>query len=185
MRDIISQGELDYIRQQYPDKVVKMPSIRQQQILMMHLRGMVPKAIANGLGVESTSGITGYLKSDSCQAILDHLRTNEFNDVRASREYLTSLLFESYHKAGTSMEEIAAIREIGKLNGLYKSDDQAKNVTINQIGNIQNIKQLEKMTEAQLIEMVHQPITINQDAPKLPAYEEIEDAALSDKVRTV
>lgn len=176
MRDLITQGELDHIRSHYPK--ARMPSIRQQQIIMMYMRGMTPAAIAKGLGDTTPQSVGSFIRSETCQAIIDHLRATEFTDVRASREYLTSLFFESYHKAGTAMEEIAALREIGKLNGLYESDKQAKNVTINQIGNIQNIKQLEKMTEAQLIEMTRQPIEHNPDQPKLPGGGEPLEEAL-------
>ena len=170
MRDLISEGDLAYIQSQYPDKSIRMPSIRNQQIIMMYLRGMTNPAIAQALGEPNHSGIGSYINSPSCQAIVDFLRANEFNDVRASREYLTDLLFQSYHKAGSVTEEVMAIREIGKLNGLYKSDEQRTNNPTVQINHttINNVKQLEKMTEAQLVEIVQAaPI----EAPKLPAYQ--------------
>jgi hypothetical protein len=172
MRDIISSGDLDYIQSLYPDRVVRMPTLRQQQILLMHLRGMLPLAIAKALGDPTHSKVVQYLKTPSCRATLDFLRANEFTDVRASREYLVSLLFESYHKAGTAMEEIAAIREIGKISGLYESDKQARTqININtQTNNVTNIRQLESLSENQLIEIVQAaPV----EAPKLPAYEPI------------
>jgi hypothetical protein len=176
MRDLISTGDLEYIRGMYPERSIRMPSLRQQQIIMMYLRGMTPPAIAQALGEPDHSGIPVYIRSPACQAVIDFLRANEFTDVRASRDYLTSLLFESYHKAGTAMEEIAAIREIGKLNGLYESDKQARNqVTINNQTNVTNIRQLESLSENQLIEIVQAtPI----EGPKLPAY--IEDVPLEE-----
>jgi hypothetical protein len=177
MRDLISQGDLDYIKSQYPDKKIRMPTLKQQQIILMYLRGMLPKAIAQSLGDPDHSGIPNYIKSPACQAIIDFLRTNEFTDVRASREYLTDLLFHSYHKAGTAMEEIAAIREIGKINGLYESDKVAKTqININASTNVTNIRQLESLSEHQLIEMVQaQPL----EQPKLPAY--LDDVPLEEE----
>jgi hypothetical protein len=167
MRDLISTGDMAYIRSMYPDRQLTAPSLRQQQILMMYLRGMLLPAIAKALGDANHRVIAQYIKSPSCQAIIDFLRTNEFSDVRASRDYLTDLLFESYHKAGTAMEEVAAIREIGKLNGLYESDKIAKTqININTQTNVTNIRQLESLSESQLIEIVQ---ATPCDAPKLPA----------------
>jgi hypothetical protein len=136
---------------------------------MMYLRGMTFPAIAKGLGETDHIKVARYVKSPSCQAIIDFLKTNEFSDVRASRDYLTDLLFESYHKAGTAMEEIAAIREIGKLHNLYESDKIAKTqININTQTNVTNIRQLESLSESQLIEIVQ---ATPCDAPKLPAPE--------------
>ena len=166
MRDLISQGDLDYIKTQYPDKSIRMPSLAQQQMIMAYLRGMTPAAIARSLGESSHAKIARYLKTASCQAIVDFLRTNEFNDVRASRDYLTDLLFQSYHKAATVAEEVMAIREIGKLNDLYKSD-QNKGTQINIQSNVTNIRQFETMTEGQLLEMAQ---NIPCEQPKLAPY---------------
>lgn len=168
MRDIVSAGDVTYIQQQYPEENIKKPTPYQQQVILMYLRGMNPPAIAKAMGNASLSHISQYIRSSSCQAITDFLRANEFVDIRATREYLTNLMFLSYHKSATATEEIMALREIGKLNGLYESDKMAKNVTINQIGNIQNVKQLEKMSEEQLIAMVHEPVTATIENPPQP-----------------
>ena len=91
------------------------------------------------------------------------------------------MLFEAYYKAGSTLEEVAAIKEIGKLNGLYESDKQkGSTTTVNVVGQVNNVKQLERMSENQLLNLAKdlesdlEPEIVER--PKLPPAEEIEDA---------
>lgn len=188
MRDLVTMGDIQYLKTQYPDKSIRMPSVIEQRVLLLYMRGMSRAAITVALGdtmgmdANKAKKLTTFLGSPTGKALIDLFREREFKDVRVSRENLTQLLFESYHKAGTVLEEIAAIREIGKMNGLYKSDEkQAKgaNVTINQTGNIQNVRQLERMSETQLNELANDMGVVldpneaaRKDLPKLPPTQE-------------
>ena len=190
MRDLITPGDIEYVRRQYPDRKIKMPSVSEQRILMLYMRGLSRPAIAHAMGeymptTKESARVTvsRFLSSDTAKGLIDLFREREFKDARVTRNHLTELLFESYHKAGSVLEEIAAIREIGKMNGLYESDKQAKgaSVTINQVGNIQNVRQLERLSEAELSQlannmgMVLDPEEVaRKDLPKLPPTDETE-----------
>lgn len=158
MKDFVTQGDISRLKVAYPESDIRMPTAREQRALMLYLRGMTRKAIARALGDEyaefaASSAPVTWLNSPTAKALIDLFRERELKDIRTSREYLTQLLFESYHKAGSSMEEIAAIREIGKMNGLYKSDEQRSTTVINQSGNIQNVRQLERLSESDLLQI--------------------------------
>ena len=185
MRDLVTDSDMAQIRHAYPDKHIVTPSAMHQRILMMYMRGMSRGAIAAAVGEMGgydapKAVVNGFLNSPTAKALIDLYREREFRDARVSRDYLTTLLFESYHKAGTVLEEIAAIREIGKMNGIYESDkQQGSNVTINQIGNIQNVKQLERLSEEELSKLANDIGVVldpsdaaRKDLPKLPPTEE-------------
>ena len=181
---LVTEGDVAYLKRVYPDKQISMPSVRNQKILMLKLRGLSPGAIKRAMGADPDAGVDvplDFLNTDTAKALIDLFRSREFKDVRCTREQLTNMLFESYHKAGSSMEEVAAIREIGKLNGLYKSDEQRSGVTINQIGNIQNVRQMERLSETELLQLVNgiqgmlDPAVLDAEPLPLPEYKEPSD----------
>lgn len=145
---LVTDGDIKYLKEKHPDRRIHTPSARHQKVLMLHLRGLSNGAIARSLDMPAAS-VTTFLSSDTALALLDLYRTREFEDVRCTREQLTNMLFESYHKAGNAMEEIAAVREIGKLNGLYKSDEQKDARLV-----VTNVRQLERLSEAELVQLV-------------------------------
>lgn len=180
MKDFVTKGDILALKQSHPDMDIKMPSVRQQRMLMLYLRGSPRSTIKAAVGDEAGSATSTFLNSDTFKLLVDLFRTREIDDIRTSRNYLTDLLFQSYHKAGSTMEEVAAIREIGKLNGLYKSDDQKANITVNQTGNIQNVKQLERLSESELLKIVEglgdvidPERRVVAAQPKLPASTEV------------
>lgn len=162
MQDFVTEGDIAYIKSEYPDEKIEMPTVRQQRALMLHLRGLNRKSISKAIGEEfeeykTTNSVVAWLKSPTALALVDMFRARELKDVRASRDHLTELLFQSYHKAGSALEEVAAIREIGKMHGLYKEEEmkvQARaGVIINQTKNVTNIRQLEKLSEDELMQI--------------------------------
>lgn len=179
---LVTEGDIAYLKRVYPDKKIVMPSVRSQKMLMLKMRGLSAEAIRRALAGDDYDpdepANLAFLNSDTAKALIDLYRSREFKDVRCTREQLTNMLFESYHKAGSTMEEVAAIREIGKLNGLYKSDEQRNGVTINQIGNIQNVRQLERLSEAELLQIVNgiqgmlDPSVLDNEPIPLPEYVE-------------
>lgn len=63
-----------------------------------------------------------------------------------------ALLFEAHSKAATATEEIAAIREIGKLLGLYAPQKKEETVV-----NTQTAHQLEQMSDEELMQIITKP----------------------------
>ena len=76
--------------------------------------------------------------------VLRGLEEQQSVGMQMTRNKLSDLLLQSYYKAGTATEEVAALREIGKLQGLYAPE------TIEVTTNISNTKQLEHMSAEDL-----------------------------------
>lgn len=58
---------------------------------------------------------------------------------RITRPLLNAMLMESYDHAKTSTERIAAVKELGKMNGLYAPERQIKvsaNATLEELGQL-------------------------------------------------
>lgn len=103
-------------------------------------RGMHPVAAARAAGMPAVP---------PAERIADLVNTfpNNVNQHVVTRDLLNKMLFEAHAKAATASEEIAAIRELGKLNGLYEQADTTVKVEIN------SIKQLEELPDEKLIEL--------------------------------
>lgn len=165
----ITESDIRYLRKAYPQDSIKMPSVLQQRMILMAMRGLSPPAITRLLHtdlVEESGAVTTvarFLSSPTALAVKDLLAKREFDDVRVTREHLTDLLFFSYHKSATATEEVTAIREIGKLNGLYLSD-KPNGVTINQTTNTIHNKsdfsasKIKSMSESELASLAQTTI---------------------------
>ena len=91
-------------------------------------------------------------------ATLDQIKETYADAVKISRETVTVMLLEAHRKAATASEEIAAAKEIGKLHGLYKSDDQkgtkiTNNTQINGDVKVNTRKRLARMDTDELIKL--------------------------------
>ena len=105
--------------------------------------------IANGMSPEAAAravGMPAVPNQDRLNELMSLFPDNP-NTVRVTRELLNKMLFDAHMKAANATEEIAAIRELGKLNGLYEQADTTVKVEIN------SIKQLEELPDEKLIEL--------------------------------
>lgn len=79
-------------------------------------------------------------------------------EVAIDRNMLNVMLLDAHSKAANSMEEIAAIRELGKMNDLYLDARHRSGVEVNisngaVVNGSVSVRQLEKMTDAELIQL--------------------------------
>ncbi len=154
MTALIHDAEFAFMRTEYPDLDMKRPTPQQEQALMYYFRGMTAPEAARAAGMAVTGGFVRYLQQDSTKAILEYLRNREFQEIRITRDSITAMFFEAYHKAATAMEMIAATRELGKLHGLYPENkpNLQVNVTAGAGSTIEiNAKKIERMSDAELL----------------------------------
>ena len=93
------------------------------------------------------------------------------DEILITKNQITQLMLESHKKAVNTMEEIAALKEIAKLNGMY----EAKTTTVNVLHIEQNVSRLEEMTDEELLMLAGKHDVLNHGAIEAE-YEEIEDA---------
>lgn len=75
----------------------------------------------------------------------------EHRDLIITRDQINLLLLEAHKKSSNAAEEVMALREIAKINGMYVV--APVNQTINLINLEQNQKKLEEMSDEALLEL--------------------------------
>jgi dihydrodipicolinate synthase/N-acetylneuraminate lyase len=162
MGAIVSDGDRSYLHSLYPYAGLDRPFTQQQEQLLLHfMRGMSITAAARASGYTNTSVASALLREPRFQHMLDLLREREFEETRITRDMLNGMLLTAHSKAATATEEILAIKEMGKLNGLYESDKQRGPLvalTVNGRDAPQQ-KQLGRMSDQELLEMAGEAIT--------------------------
>ncbi len=111
--------------------------------------------MATGAGIEASAEAVGtnveiaqkWLEHPSVKGIIDGFRESHYQKVDFTRDKLALLFFQSYYKAATATEEIQALREIGKLQGLYAPQQTELKV------NVTNVKHIEMSNDAQLAKL--------------------------------
>lgn len=81
--------------------------------------------------------------------LLNPLPNEEMLDI--SKDDINRLLYESFKKCDTAVEEVAVLKELAKINGHY---EKTPSTQINVLSIQQNKVQLETMTDAELLEFV-------------------------------
>lgn len=118
------------------------------------VRGLTPVAAGKQVGLTPTKA-NEMLAQENVQTALTAARERVEQHIgfAVTRDNLTLMLLEAHSKAGTAMEEIAAVREIGKMHGLYeptKSIVEHKQIT--------RADQLRNLSDAELAKLASLPI---------------------------
>jgi len=92
-------------------------------------------------------GVSGRLEEQATVEQAKTIRPVEL-DLEITRNQLNLMLLEAHKKSANSTEEVAAIRELGKINGLY--EPEAPDITINIT---QDIRKLEVMSDVDLLRL--------------------------------
>jgi hypothetical protein len=133
-------------------------SAQEERFILFVLRGIEPNEAATAAGY-STVGEGGRLmRAPRIKAGLDMLRKREFYDIRITRESLSHMLLEAHAKAATATEEIAAIRELGKMNGLY-APEQRVNTNVNT--EVKTLRHLQQLNDNELLKLAGEDITLD------------------------
>lgn len=138
---------------------------RQKEMFCFHMAsGANAQAAGKAVGATPEQAAE-WARDKHIKSVIAGIHDAQMEGVRFTREKLSSMLLQSYYKAATATEEIAAVREIGKLQGLYAPETQELNVNVN------NAKQLENMSVDELAKIagLDNPAVIEGD------YKEVND----------
>jgi len=124
-------------------------SAQDERFILLILKGLEPGPAAVATGRHPNHGYR-LIKDERIKAALDMLRAKEFNDIRITRDSLNQMLLEAHAKAANATEEIAAIRELGKMNGLY-APQQTVNMNLNT--EVKSLRQLQQLNDHELLQM--------------------------------
>ena len=121
---------------------------QEEHYVIYRLRGLSPAQAATAAGY--SHAVSGYAleKKDKIQRALSHFRERQASEIKVTRDMLTRMLFEAHSHSANATEEIAAIRELGKMHGIYEQSD-APSVNVN----INNIAKLERMSDKELLRL--------------------------------
>jgi phage terminase small subunit len=110
------------------------------------MRGIRPNTAGQQAGYAQNSG-SGLVKQPHIAATITRLREAVLQGVglTVTRENLTVMLFESHAKAATAAEEVTAIREIAKINGIYE-----QKITVRHEG-VPRLDQMERLSTEELL----------------------------------
>lgn len=146
-------------------------TVQQERAITLIMRGQSYAAVAEDVGC-SPSTVTNWMsEGHAFRRMHDFMRDERsawtMADARVDRNLLTGMLFEAHRKAATATEEIAAIRELGKMHGLYESDKKAPGQTV--VVNVNSTDQLRRLPTEKLLELIGAG---TQDlVPVAPTYE--------------
>jgi len=145
---------------------------QKEKFLLYFFRGMSVASAANGSGLELQKG-RDLLQSTAGQTLLSQLRTREATDLVITREKLTGMLLEAHSHSATATEEVAVIRELGKMHDLYA--DSKRQVEINVTKTITNINQIERASDDELMKLAGSTIDLDPSSYALE-YEQADVA---------
>lgn len=120
---------------------------QERQLVKLVCEGIKPSVAAARVGM-ATSTAFEKLKQPHVAAAIAHIRETQTQALgfEVNRDWLTLKLIEAHAKAGSATEEIAALREIGKVHGLY-----APEATTVRHEHVHDIRQLEHLSDEELI----------------------------------
>lgn len=100
--------------------VLGLADLTQQEVIFVRslLRGLPLQMAAKQSGVPESQMHT-FVSQPHVASVLSHMRETMFTThVEVNRDMLNLMLFEAHAKSANSTEEIMAIRELAKINGL-------------------------------------------------------------------
>lgn len=141
-------------------------SPQEERFVTLVCHGFGPAAASRHCGMTIVAA-RALMEDERVTSILAYMKELYADAVAVTRETITVMLLEAHRKAASAGEEIMAAKELGKLHGLYKSDENkgtkiTNNTQIN--GNVSiGARKLARMTDADLIEMARLPGVIEHE----------------------
>lgn len=122
-------------------------------------QGMEPKRAAKEAGMTARAGAELLLRDDiqNTLAVLKN-QVQEYMQIEVTTDLLNSMLFEAHATAATSTEKISAVRELGKMNGLYAPEK--KEIDIH---TTQKITQLESLSDDELVKRANYQLDLRNE----------------------
>jgi phage terminase small subunit len=120
---------------------------QQEQFVRYYLLGYSTIEAGKAAGY-SKANASKLLNHPVVQRTLTYFREKEFDRIAVTRESITKLFFEAHRKSGNTTEEVAALREIAKMHGLYEPQ-RIQTISVN----INSERHIEAATDADLLKL--------------------------------
>jgi hypothetical protein len=124
-------------------------TVQQERFVFLLVQGMSPKQAARGAGYSEGTTPSSILSLKAVGDAVKWFQETGRDQVKVNRDKLTVMLFDAHSHAATATEEIAAVRELGKMHGLYESDQQKAKA--NQVNVEIKVSKYENMTDDELM----------------------------------
>ena len=124
-------------------------TVQQERFVFLLVQGMTPKQAARGAGYAENTSPSSILSLKPVSEAVRWFQQTGRDQVKVNRDKLTMMLFDAHSHAATATEEIAAVRELGKMHGLYESDQQK--IKANQVNVEIKVSKYENMTDEELM----------------------------------
>jgi hypothetical protein len=97
---------------------------QQEHLVFLLASGVPPKAACKASGYASTS----VLNNKRIKYALKYIGEERKDQIQVNRDKLTTMLYSAHANAANATEEIAAIRELGKMHDVYaQAQEDRKN----------------------------------------------------------
>jgi len=150
-------------------KVLPKLTKQQEQFVRFYLLGYSTTEAGKQAGY-SQANSSKLVNNAVIQRTLTYFREKEFDRIAVTRESITKLFFEAHRKSGSSTEEVAALREIAKMHGLYEPQ-KIQTISVN----INSERHIEAATDADLLKLAGLGDThFNPDSTIDGVFEEVE-----------
>ena len=156
---ILTSSEMDMLRTTYPMVDLDPLTAQEEQLLLYRMRGMTEPAAAKAAGMSTQRGKM-LLSTPKFGILLEYLLKQTRQNIRIDVDMLNGMLLASHKKAATSMEEIAAVRELGKLNDLYPSEKKTLKIDV---AKITSTRQIEDLSDQDLAELAGDVIDLDPE----------------------
>ena len=115
-------------------------SINMIKFCHLILSGKLPKEAARLAGYPPKRA-SGLLRTKQIQEFISGEQTFYQAKYRLERDQLTEMLLEAHSKASNTTEEVCAIRELGKLLGLYPATKKS----------VKKVHHIEELSDKELL----------------------------------
>jgi 3-deoxy-D-arabino-heptulosonate 7-phosphate (DAHP) synthase len=123
-------------------------TMQQEKLVMLICSGMSTAAAGRGAGYSCQQAAYAAAKVPAVQQALEYHREEMRETVRFSSQSAHMMYMEAYNASANATEMKNTTDSLVKLHGLAKEDDNPQiNININ------NTKQLERMTDADLLKI--------------------------------
>lgn len=155
MSVLLTPGEIAELQALVPYLNIKPLPRQMEHAVLMYIRGHSVSAAARAAGYKNPNQLKAWIESEEGEQVLKYVQQKHLSDIKVTRELITQLFFEAHAKAATSTEEISALRELAKLHDLYENEKRrgAINVEINNTHNVTNQKQIDRLSDEELMQL--------------------------------
>jgi hypothetical protein len=151
-QELMSHIEFQSIKP-YMGLAVQELTIQEEKLVQLIVSGMSAAAAGRAAGYKSGDAALKASKRPKCQQAIQYLRNEFREEVNFTKTNAHSMYMDTWTSCANATEMKNTVDSLVKLHGL-STPDPSTQVTIN----VTNSKQLERMTDAELLRLTGQDI---------------------------